>query len=157
MPAGLLLCTCLALPGYRDCGHSVAMAGDPVLVAIGGFGLLAAVLARALRPRGRGERVIAVALITGAIAAAGMLILEWLARVHVYVGVTLATTAAASLGAGSVIWEREAAGRDATALRLLRWLLPLTLAAVAVTAALSDWIEDPDEDPAPGLRYLGPR
>lgn len=155
-PAGLLLFACLALPGYRDCGRSVAMASDPLLVVICGFGLIVAALSIAVPPRARGERWIAIALVAGAVAAASTLALEWLARDHAYAGVTLGTETAACLVAGAVVWEREARGRDATASRLLRALLPLAVAGAAATAALSDWVPEPDDTPA-AIPYLGPR
>lgn len=154
-PAGLLLFACIALPGYRDCGHSVAMAGDPALAAVCGFGLIAAALSIAVRPRLRGERGVAIALVASAVVAAGFLGLEWLARDHAYAGVALGTAAAACLVAGAVVWEREARGRDETARRFLRVLLPLAIVAVAAIAALSDWVAAPDH--SPDIPYLGPR
>jgi lysylphosphatidylglycerol synthetase-like protein (DUF2156 family) len=155
IPAGLLLFACIALPGFRDCGRSVAMAGDPTLAAICGFGLIAAALSIAVRPRVRGERVAAIALVASAVVAAGFLGLEWLARDHVYAGITLGTAAAICLVAGAVVWDREARGRDETARRFLRVLLPLAIVAVAAIAALSDWAPAPDN--SPNIPYLGPR
>jgi peptidoglycan/LPS O-acetylase OafA/YrhL len=153
IPAGVLLFACVALPGYRDCGVSTAMAGDPLLVAICAFGLVAAALSLAVPARGRAERWIAIVLSAASFAAAGLLTLEWLSRNEAYAGVTVGTAAATCLLAGTIVWEREARGRDATARRLLRILQPLALAAVAATAALAEWTPLPDRDPA--TIYLG--
>ena len=133
------------------------MASDPELVAICGFGLVAAVLSIAVRSRTRGERGAAIALGASAVVAASALGLEWIARDHAYAGITLGTGAAACVLAGAVVWEREARGRDATARRLLRMLLPLTVLAVAAIAALSDWVPAADDNPAAYIPYLGPR
>lgn len=157
IPAGLLLFACLALPGYGDCGHSTAMAGDPLLVAICVLGLVVAALALAIPARSRSERWIAIVLIAACFAAAGLLALEWLGHDEAYAGITVGTATATCLLAGTVVWEREARGRDAAAGRLLRLLQPLAVAALAVTAALAVWIPPPDSDPASAMRYLGPR
>lgn len=146
MPAGLLLFACVALPGYRECGRSVAMASDPIMIGLCSFGVFAAIAAIAV-PRDRWERRFAIAFTVLALIVSGLFGVRWADADEAYAGLTLATASSLGYAAGGLIWEREARGRPEAAAMRLRWLAPLVLAAWAAIAALSTWHPPPDDKP----------
>ena len=146
IPSGSLLFACLALPGYRDCGINHTMTYQAPVVAVCVLGLVIA-LASLVPVRGRGERWVAVGAVVLSMLAVGTLTLACAAFDRVYAGITLGLAASVSLAVGSLIWEREARGRPETATRYLRVLVPLIIAAIAITAAASTWSPPPDHPP----------
>jgi hypothetical protein len=138
VPSGSLLFACLALPGYRECGINKPMTHEPVLIGACLLGAAAAVCAFALARR-RGERWVAIALIVAAGLAAGVLTFGCVVVDRPYAGITMALAASLSLAGGGLAWEREARGRFKAATRYLKVLVPLVVAAIAITAALSTW------------------
>ena len=120
------------------------MTHEPLLVGACLVGLVAAVASIAFAGR-RFEHWIARASIAAAVIAAGILSLACAAADEAYAGVTLGIAASASLMGGGLVWEREARGSEAAAL-YLRVLAPLAIAAVAFTAALSEWHPPPETE-----------
>lgn len=141
-PAGCLLFLCVALPGYRDCGRNAPMTENPLLIAICLFGLVAVICAFAFAGR-RVERWIALACLLLNVLAVGLLVVACLAFDEPHVGLTLGLAAAASLLVANVVWQYEARGRDA--LRSVQILVPLVVAALSATAALSTWHPRPNQ------------
>jgi hypothetical protein len=148
------LLACLALPAYRDCGINNSMTSTPLLVGICLLGAAAVACAFALARR-RGERWVAIAFIVAAGLAAGVLTLACAAVDRVYAGITMALAASVSVAIGGLVWELEARGKFEVAAGYLKVLVPLVVAAIAITAALSTW--DPPPNEVIQIPYLGPR
>jgi hypothetical protein len=154
-PSGVLLFACLALPGYRECGHSHAMTSDPILVATCSFGVLAAVLSLVIAA-GRWERWVAIAVVVGAVLAAGLIGLACGSYEQVYAGLSLAAVTSASLVVGALAWQYEARDHAEIARQLVRWTLPLAIVALAGAAVFADWQPGPDDPPPNTNLYFGP-
>jgi hypothetical protein len=146
LPSGSLLFACLALPGYRDCGINHAMTSEPMIIAVCALGLVVA--AAALVPlRAQAERWVAIGCVALAVVPVGMLSLACAAFDRVYAGVTLGVAASVGLAAGTVVWEREARGREETARYLMRVLVPLIVVGIGVVAAASTWTPPANHPP----------
>ena len=157
MPSGAVLLACLALPGYRDCGHVRAMTYEPVVAAaccIGAVFLIAGCVVRWLARDERREHV--VAIVCAALAKLSMALFILLCTSQrVYVGLALALASSASLFVGGLIWEREAFGRDEVAAKLFRVALPVVILALVATATFAEWHPRPDDPVPSGGWWIG--